>query len=67
MNYLLAPFQMLWRLVTWFVALTGRLLAVLTGFLLLVAGVALTLTVVGAFVGIPLVALGLALIARGLF
>lgn len=64
---LLAPFAWLWNLVTFILGLTGRLLAVVLGFVLLIAGVLLTLTVIGAIVGIPLLIVGFALVLRGLF
>ncbi len=61
------PFVALWRLITGIVALTGRLLAVVLGFVFLVVGLIVTLTVVGAIVGIPLMIFGFLLILRGLF
>ncbi len=67
MGCLLWPFRALWGLVTALLELTGRLVAVLLGVVLLIVGLALTLTVVGAVVGIPLAALGILLIIRGLF
>ncbi len=65
--WLLMPFVWLWELVTFILGLTGRLLAVLVGLVLLIVGILLTMTIIGAIVGIPLFLLGLALIARGLF
>lgn len=64
---LLTPFVWLWNLVTFILGLTGRLAAVLLGFVLLIVGVLLTVTVIGAIVGIPLVIVGFALVLRGLF
>jgi hypothetical protein len=61
------PFVALWKLLTGIVELTGRLLAVVLGLVLMIVGVILALTVVGAVVGIPLAILGLLLILRGLF
>ncbi|HZQ08908.1 MAG TPA: hypothetical protein VFD70_20175 [Anaerolineae bacterium] len=65
--WFLMPFVWLWDLVTFIIGLTGRLLAVVLGVVLLIVGILLTLTIIGAIVGIPLFVLGLALIARGLF
>ena len=65
--WLLMPFVWLWELVTFILGLTGRLLAVLLGLVLLIVGILLTMTIIGAIVGIPLFVLGLVLIARGLF
>ena len=65
--FLFLPFVWLWNLVTFILGLTGRLLAVLLGFILLIAGILLTLTVIGAIVGIPLLIIGFLLVLRGLF
>ncbi|MBI4674042.1 MAG: hypothetical protein HY741_20540 [Chloroflexi bacterium] len=64
---LLTPFVWLWNLVTFILGLTGRLLAVVLGFVLLIVGLLLTVTVIGAIVGIPMLIVGLALVLRGLF
>ncbi len=61
------PFVMIWRLVTGALKFTGRLLGILLGLLLLIIGVALSFTVIGAIIGIPLTILGFMLIMRGLF
>lgn len=64
---LLWPFVAIWNLVVWIVSLTGRLIAVFLGLVLIIAGVILTLTVVGAVVGIPLATFGILLMVRGLW
>ncbi len=64
---LLLPFAWLWRLLGFFIVLAGRIACALTGFVLMVAGVALALSVVGAPAGIPLSALGFLLLVRALF
>lgn len=64
---LFVPFVWLWQLVSFILGLTGRLLAVVLGFVLLVVGLLVTLTVVGAILGIPMMIVGFALIVRGLF
>jgi hypothetical protein len=61
------PFVALWKLIAGIVALTGRLVAVILGFVLLLAGILVSLTVVGLIVGIPLAIVGFLLILRGLF
>jgi hypothetical protein len=65
--FLLWPFVALWRLVTGILLLIGRLAALLIGFILLVVGAILTVTVVGAVVGIPLALVGLLLVVRSLY
>jgi hypothetical protein len=57
----------LWGLVAGIIKVTGRLVAMLIGLVLMIAGVALTATVVGAIVGIPLLIFGFTLAVRGLF
>ena len=64
---LFAPFIWVWQLVSFILGLTGRLLAVLLGFVLLALGLLVTLTVIGAIIGIPMLIVGFALIVRGLF
>jgi hypothetical protein len=67
MRALAWPVVFFWRVLTTLVAGTGRLIAVVLGVVLLLAGGVLTLTVVGAPIGVPLAAIGLLLLARGLF
>ena len=65
--WFLWPFKALWDLVFWIISLTGRLVAVVLGVVFLIVGIILTVTVVGAIVGIPLGLFGLLLIVRGLW
>ena len=61
------PFEALSRLVGLIFELTGRFLAILLGMILIGVGVLLTATVIGACIGVPLLALGVLLLIRGLF
>lgn len=61
------PFAMIWALVTFVLRAVGRLLCALLGLALMAGGIALSLTVVGAIVGVPLAALGFLLLARAVF
>jgi hypothetical protein len=65
--WLLWPFVALWRLVTWILAMTGRLVAILLGIVFMVVGVIATLTVIGAIIGVPMFLFGVLLVFRGLF
>jgi uncharacterized membrane protein HdeD (DUF308 family) len=65
--WLLRPFYALWRLLTWIVSLTGRLIAVILGLVIMIAGILVSITIVGLPVGIPLVIIGFLLMIRGLF
>jgi hypothetical protein len=61
------PFWAIWRLLTWFVRLTGRLIAIVLGFAMIIIGAVLTITVVLLPLGIPLIIFGFLLVMRGLF
>ncbi|MBX5446230.1 hypothetical protein [Sphaerobacter sp.] len=61
------PLMLIWRLTRLIVEAVGRLLAVVIGFVFLVVGTLLTLTGIGAIVGVPLLILGLALMVKGVF
>lgn len=64
---LLWPFYAVWRLLTFILNVIGRLLCVLLGLGLMAAGVTITLSVIGAPVGIPLAAFGFLLLIRAVF
>lgn len=61
------PFHAIWRLITWIVRLTGRLLAIILGFALIIIGAVLCITVILLPVGIPMIVFGFLLTMRGLF
>lgn len=65
--WILWPFVAFWKLLAGLIALTGRLAAVIIGAVLILLGGLVSLTVVGAVIGIPLAVLGLMIILRGLF
>jgi len=64
---LLWPFYAIWRLLTLLLELIGRILCGALGLGLMIAGIAVTLSVVGAPVGIPLASLGFLLLVRAIF
>ena len=64
---LLWPFYAVWRLLTFVVELIGRLLCAVLGIGLMIAGVAITLSIIGAPVGIPLASVGFLLLVRSIF
>jgi hypothetical protein len=61
------PFAAIWKLLAVIVELTGRFVAMVLGIVLIIAGVIVSLTIVGAIVGIPLAIVGLLLLFRGMF
>ncbi len=65
--WFLWPFYALWRLLTFILNATGRLVLAVLGIALMVVGLAVSLTVVGAPIGIPLAILGLLLLLRAFF
>ena len=67
MSILLWPFYSIWRLLTFVLILIGRLVSALLGIGLMIAGVAITLSVIGAPLGIPLASLSFLLLIRALF
>jgi hypothetical protein len=66
-HWILWPFVALWKLLAGLISLTGRLVAVIIGAVLMLVGGIVSLTVVGAVIGIPLAVLGLLIVLRGLF
>lgn len=65
--WLLWPFYAVWKLVTLILNITGRILCVLLGIGLMAFGVAVSLSLVGAILGVPLLAFGFLLTVRALF
>ena len=65
--WILWPFYAIWKLVTIVVEITGRIICALLGIALMIAGVAISLSVIGAIIGIPLTAFGFLLAVRALF
>ncbi len=65
--WILWPFYAIWRIVTFVFELTGRIICAIIGLALMAAGVAITISVVAAPIGIPIVAFGFLLLVRALF
>jgi hypothetical protein len=64
---LLWPFYALWRLLTIILEITGRIICAVLGLALMAAGVAVSLSIVAAPIGIPLAVFGFLLLVRALF
>ncbi len=64
---LLLPFYLVWRMLSFVVEAVGRVACVVLGFTLLAIGIAVSLTLVGAPIGIPLAAIGTLLLLRAFF
>lgn len=65
--WFLWPFVALGDLITWILQITGRLVAAILGLVLTIVGAILTVTVVGAVIGLPLIVFGLMLMIRSIF
>ena len=61
------PFTAIWKLLSVIVEMTGRFVAMVLGIVFIIVGVIVSLTIVGAIVGIPLALIGLLLLLRGMF
>jgi hypothetical protein len=61
------PFWAVWMLVTTILEMTGRFVAIVLGLVLMLVGVLVSLTIIGAIVGIPLAIIGFLLVIRGIF
>ena len=61
------PFAAIWKLLAVIVEMTGRLVAMILGIVLMLVGGIVRLTVIGAIIGIPLAIIGLLLFLKGIF
>jgi hypothetical protein len=67
MRWIFWPLEVIIDLITGIIKITGRLIAAVIGLVLLILGIIICMTVVGAIIGVPLVIFGFLLIVRGLF
>ena len=65
--WILWPLVALWDLLAFILRMTGRVVALVLGVALMVLGIVLTFTVIGAPVGIPVAIVGFLLLVRSLF
>jgi hypothetical protein len=61
------PFVALWKFLALIIEMTGRLVAGILGCVLMLVGLILTLTVVGAIVGLPMLLVGFLMLVRSIF
>ena len=66
-SVLMWPFKAFWGLLTFILTVTGRFIAIVIGLALMISGLFLTLIVLTAPVGIPLIVVGFLLAVRGIF
>ncbi len=65
--WILWPFVAVWKLLTLILEVTGRIISAALGRVFMAVGVTVSLTVVGAPLGVPIAALGMLLLVRSLF
>jgi hypothetical protein len=65
--WVLWPVMALWRLLAFIIELTGRLAAIILGVVLMIMGVMVSFTIIGAIIGLPLILFGFLLVIRGFF
>ena len=65
-SVLLWPFVAILRLIEGIIVLGGRFLVMVLGMVFIFVGLLVSLTIVGAIVGIPLALIGLLMVFRGL-
>ena len=65
--WILWPFYAIWKLLTFILNITGRIICAILGLLLMVAGVTISLSIIGAIIGVPLASFGFLLTVRALF
>jgi hypothetical protein len=61
------PFAAIWQLIATIVGLTGRFVAMVLGLVFILVGLLVSLTVIGAIIGIPMALIGLLLFLKGIF
>ena len=61
---LLVPFVLIWSLFSFMLKLTGRVVAAIVGLILMMAGIALSVTFFAAPIGIPIAIFGFLLMLR---
>ena len=65
--WFLWPFARMWDLLSYILKLTGRVVGVIFGLIFMTTGIILTVTLITAPVGIPLIILGFLLLVRSVF
>ena len=65
--WILWPFYLVWRLATFVLEAAGRIVCAVLGVVIVAVGVTVSLTLIGAPLGVPLAALGVLMMLRALF
>ena len=65
--WILWPFVAVWRLLSFVLELTSRIICAILGLIIAILGSVITMSVIGAPVGIPIAIFGFLMIVRALF
>lgn len=65
--WIFMPLVWIWKFFAWIISLTGRLLAAVLGVVFMGIGLVLTITLIAAPLGIPLLIFGFLLMLRSIF
>lgn len=66
-RWYLLPFWLIWKFIIGIVEFTGRVVAIVLGFVLMAVGLLLSATIVGLLIGLPMILIGVLLVLRGIF
>ena len=61
------PIRAIFELIEWILRLTGRLVAAIIGLVIMIVGFVLTLTIIAAPFGVPMIIFGFLLMVKGIF
>lgn len=67
LKILFFPFILAIKIVEGLLKITGTLFAIALGFIIAAVGALLTVTIIGAIIGIPLIILGVVMIIKSIF
>lgn len=67
MKLLFFPITLALNIVESLLKITGKLIVVLLGFIFTSIGIMLSVTIIGAIIGIPMLILGVTMIIKGIF
>lgn len=67
MKIILWPFTLVGKIVELILKATGKLIAFIIGLVFIIVGIFLTITIIGAIIGIPMTIIGFTLVIKGIF
>ncbi|NMM63433.1 hypothetical protein HBE96_12230 [Clostridium sp. P21] len=67
MKFILWPFKIILSLISSIITLTGKAIGIILGLVIMILGMAATVTIVGGIIGIPLIIFGLLILIKSIF